>query len=67
MKLFNIIIHILSEDQRHAGHMDILREQLDGKVGRAAPEDPYNDAAFWADRCATIERVAKAAAAKESQ
>lgn len=67
VKLFNIIIHILSEDQRHAGHMDILREQFDGKVGYAAPEDPYNDAAFWADRRATIERVAKAAAAKESQ
>jgi len=47
--------------------MDIPREQLDGKVGYAVPEDPYNDAAHWADRRATIERVAEAAAAKESQ
>jgi hypothetical protein len=64
VKLFNIMIHILSEGQRHAGHLDVLREQLDGKVGYAAPEDPRNDAAFWADRRATIERVARAAAAR---
>jgi Protein of unknown function (DUF664) len=62
-KLFNILVHILTEINRHAGHADILREDLDGAVGTdpqgtAAPE---YDAAFWADRCAQIEQAARAA------
>ena len=31
--LFNIIVHVLTETSRHAGHADILREQIDGLVG----------------------------------
>ena len=33
VKLFNILVHVLTETNRHAGHADILREQLDGAVG----------------------------------
>ena len=33
VKLFNILVHVLTETSRHAGHADILREQLDGSVG----------------------------------
>ncbi|WP_329045464.1 DinB family protein [Amycolatopsis sp. NBC_01488] len=54
--LFNVLVHVLTETGRHAGHADILREQLDGTTG-AAPRD----AAFWAARCAEIERAAVAA------
>ena len=36
VKLFNILVHILTETNRHAGHADILREQLDGAVGTDA-------------------------------
>jgi len=28
------IVHMIEETARHAGHADILREQLDGQVGR---------------------------------
>ena len=28
--LFAIVVHMLTETSRHAGHADILREQLDG-------------------------------------
>ena len=28
--LFNVMVHVLTETNRHAGHADILREQLDG-------------------------------------
>jgi uncharacterized damage-inducible protein DinB len=28
-----IVVHMIEETARHAGHADILREQLDGKVG----------------------------------
>jgi hypothetical protein len=38
VKLFNILVHILTETSRHAGHADILREQLDGSTGTAAGE-----------------------------
>jgi hypothetical protein len=31
--LFNVLVHVLSETSRHAGHADILREQLDGSTG----------------------------------
>jgi Protein of unknown function (DUF664) len=28
-----IIVHMIEETARHAGHLDILREQIDGKTG----------------------------------
>ncbi|HEX3516281.1 MAG TPA: DinB family protein [Trebonia sp.] len=63
VKLFNIMVHMFSDTTRHAGHADILREQIDGAVGEnarsaatAAPDD-----AFWAARRALIERAARAA------
>lgn len=62
VKLFNVMVHILSETSRHAGHADILREQLDGATG-TDPEStasPEYDAAHWKDRYARIEQAAKA-------
>jgi hypothetical protein len=63
VKLFNILVHMLSETSRHAGHADILREQLDGSVGTiAARAKSQPDAAFWETQHAEIERAAQAAA-----
>jgi hypothetical protein len=61
--LFNILVHVLTETNRHAGHADILREQLDGAYGfNAASAAPQrHDAAFWANHRTLIERAAKAA------
>jgi hypothetical protein len=61
VKLFNILVHILTETSRHAGHADILREQLDGSTGTAAEYAKQRDPAFWDDHRATIERAAQAA------
>lgn len=62
VKLFNILVHMLSETSRHAGHADILREQLDGSIGTiAARAKSQPDAAFWQAQRAQIERAAKAA------
>ncbi|GLZ31980.1 hypothetical protein Lesp02_41680 [Lentzea sp. NBRC 105346] len=56
--LFNVLVHILTEANRHAGHADILREQLDGSTGMdAAGRGPD----FWENRRAEVERAAKAA------
>ena len=47
--LFNILVHVLTETNRHAGHADILREQLDGAVGASAGSTALHgrDATFW--------------------
>jgi len=61
--LFNVLVHVLTETSRHAGHADILREQVDGAVGHAAATaglQEFGDA-FWADHRAKIERAARAA------
>ena len=53
--LFNVLVHLLAETSRHAGHADILREQLDGTTG------DERGPAFWADRRAVVEEAAAAA------
>jgi hypothetical protein len=63
VKLFNIMVHILSDTTRHAGHADILREQLDGSVGMTPRGASLveDDPARWQARRATIEQAARAA------
>jgi Protein of unknown function (DUF664) len=60
--LFNILVHVICETNRHAGHADILREQLDGAVGfdaqSAAPNGLQAD--FWENHRTMIEQAAKA-------
>jgi hypothetical protein len=62
VKLINVMIHVLNEGTRHAGHADILREQLDGRTGVAEWQKTDNDAAAREAHCARIEQAAKAAA-----
>ncbi len=61
--LFNILVHLLAETSRHAGHADILREGLDGAVGTDAKAmaEPQHDAALWAARREEIEAAARSA------
>ncbi len=63
VRLSDIMIHMHGETARHAGHADILREQLDHATGRVAAivEKPQDDA-FWEAHRAKVERAAKAAA-----
>jgi len=61
VKLFNVMVHILNETDRHAGHADVLREQLDGRTGMAAEFDKPIDTAAREAYYAKIERAAKAA------
>ena len=63
MKLFDILVHMLAETSRHAGHADILREGLDGAVGTDAESMAVqrHDAAFWDEQRAKIEQAARAA------
>jgi hypothetical protein len=63
VKLFNVIVHVLTDTNRHAGHADILREQIDGAVGTDPTSAARSDrgAAFWAAHRAKIENAALAA------
>lgn len=65
--LFNVLVHVLAETSRHAGHADILREGLDGAVGidaEAMAVDAH-DADFRTRRNAEIEAAARAARAAD--
>jgi hypothetical protein len=65
--LFAIMIHVLGESIRHAGHADILREGLDGRTGvRAENEMPIDEEARAA-YCAKIEQAARSAAPVKPQ
>lgn len=63
MVLFNLLVHALTETNRHAGHADILREQLDGAAGSEAEGSnlPEHDAFWWENYRARVERAARAA------
>lgn len=63
MPLFNVLVHLLAETSRHAGHADILREELDGAVGTDAEAmaEETHDADFWKERRQQIEAAARSA------
>ncbi len=63
VKLFNVMVHMLAETHRHAGHADVLREQLDGVVGNNTTTSVLDESStsMWADHRAKIENAAKAA------
>ncbi|HET6294707.1 MAG TPA: DUF664 domain-containing protein [Kribbella sp.] len=60
VKLFNVMVHVLTETNRHLGHADILREQLDGALGSDSTPSSEHDDADWATHRAKIEKAAQA-------
>jgi len=63
--LHRILVHMIAETHRHAGHADIIREQLDGSAGLRADNSnlpPDTDDAWWASYRAKLEQIAQAAA-----
>ncbi|MFF8837521.1 DinB family protein [Streptomyces sp. NPDC015130] len=60
--LFGVMVHVLGESVRHAGHADILREGLDGRTGLRPEHEQQIDEAARAAYCAKIEQAARVAA-----
>jgi uncharacterized damage-inducible protein DinB len=59
--LQQILVHVIAETARHAGHADILREQIDQQAG-LRPEVSnlgYDDTAEWAAYVAKLKAVAE--------
>lgn len=59
--LFAVLVHVLGETVRHAGHADILREALDGRTGLRPEHEQQIDEEARAAYRAKIERAARAA------
>ncbi|MBR7834741.1 DinB family protein [Actinospica durhamensis] len=61
--LHQILVHMLAELNRHAGHADILREQLDHKAGLNQRNSnlPDHDEAWWTEYLERVEAAAKEA------
>ncbi|NTW41958.1 MAG: DUF664 domain-containing protein, partial [Cellulomonadaceae bacterium] len=57
--LFNVMVHVLTETNRHAGHADILREQLDDAAGARPAATTGRDDADWAAHRSRIEKAAR--------
>jgi uncharacterized damage-inducible protein DinB len=61
--LHRVLVHVVGETNRHAGHADIVRELIDGEVGRRTPGDnlPEWDAVRWEEHRDRVERAARSA------
>ncbi|ADI08823.1 hypothetical protein SBI_05703 [Streptomyces bingchenggensis BCW-1] len=59
--LQQILVHVIADLQRHAGHADIVRELIDGAVGlRAGNENlPSGEQSWWEEYRGRLERVAQ--------
>ena len=56
-----MLVHMISETSRHAGHADIVRELIDGKAGLRSSNAnmPSEDEAWWQGYRERLESVAR--------
>jgi uncharacterized damage-inducible protein DinB len=61
--LHQILVHMIAETNRHAGHADIVRELIDGTVGLRVDNDNMapGDQAWWERYRSRLERAAREA------
>ena len=59
--LHRVLVHVIAETNRHAGHADIVRELIDGSAGlrRDVSNLPDVDAAWWEGYHRRVEDAAK--------
>ena len=63
VSLQQILVHVIAETHRHAGHADLVRELIDGEVGLRADNGnlPDGDAEWWQDYRDGLEQLAREA------
>lgn len=61
--LQRILLHMIAETNRHAGHADIVRELIDGAAGLSPRNSnmPDRDAAAWSAHREKLEEIARIA------
>jgi uncharacterized damage-inducible protein DinB len=63
VSLHQILVHMTTETARHAGHLDIVRETIDGAVGRSASDANIVDGYDWPAYVEKLEAAAREGAA----
>lgn len=63
VSLQQILVHVIAETNRHAGHADLVRELIDGSVGLRADNGnlPEGDAGWWSSYRDLLEQIARGA------
>ncbi|RNI21668.1 DinB family protein [Flexivirga caeni] len=56
--LHEIMVHKTADLQRHAGHADILREQIDGAVGLLPGHSNLPETSDWPAHCRRLTQIA---------
>jgi uncharacterized damage-inducible protein DinB len=64
--LHRILLHMVAETQRHAGHADILRELIDGSVGHRADSDNLDPRMDWEKYRLRLEHAAREAGNRQT-
>jgi hypothetical protein len=61
--LHQVLVHVIAETHRHAGHADIVRELIDGAAGLRAGNDNLapGDGAWWESYRNRLDSAAKEA------
>lgn len=61
--LHQVLVRVIADTHRHAGHADILRESIDGAAGMWEGNDamPSGDRSWWDSHRSRLERVAREA------
>jgi uncharacterized protein DUF664 len=62
--LHRVLVHVIAETHRHAGHADIVRELIDGTVGLRPDNDNLapGDAGWWREYYDRVEQAARQSA-----
>ncbi|HET9443001.1 MAG TPA: DUF664 domain-containing protein, partial [Acidimicrobiales bacterium] len=65
--LQRVLVHVVAETHRHAGHADLVRELVDGAAGLrdGSSNLPDADPAWWEAYRERVERAAREAAGPE--
>ncbi len=65
--LVTVLVHMTVETSRHAGHLDIIRELIDGAAGRFAGDSSVpSDGEFdWTDYLARVDAAARQASGED--
>jgi uncharacterized damage-inducible protein DinB len=59
--LHQILVHMVAETHRHAGHADIVRETIDGQIGRKPGDGNIEEGYDWPAYVARVEEAARSA------
>ena len=64
VSLHRVLVHVATENHRHAGHADLVRELVDGATGlRPGATNIPDEVTDWPAHVARVERAAREAAA----